>query len=377
MNQKSSEKWLFFSALPPFRGGIAQFSSATFEALSQKLNIKGYTFRQQYPNFLFPGSSQIDPTAHQTPVFQRVVSTFYPWTYLKALRLFRQEKPDVFVTSYWMSFFAPMMAFWAVFLPKKTKKIALVHNLNPHEKRFFDGFFNRLMIKHYDGFVVLSEAVGKDILAINPTAKIKLIAHPPYEVTHTNLDPASCRQKLGLDPAKKTLLFFGLIRPYKGLLELIQAFSLLDDSYQLLIAGEVYGDATMYHAALAESKNQNWRFFNEFIPNELVSQYFHAADLVVLPYLSATQSGVRALALAQSRAVLCTNVGGLAEGLQAKKEGFELEQTTDQHFANQIKTLFDGGEIAGCNLGLTQKKPDTNQAWLDFASALIEFSSFV
>jgi glycosyltransferase involved in cell wall biosynthesis len=159
--------------------------------------------------------------------------------------------------------------------------------------------------------------------------------------------------------------------------ELIAAFALLDDQYQLLIAGEVYGDPQVYHCALAASPNKNWRFFDQFIPNSEVAQYFQAADLVVLPYLSATQSGVRALALAQNRAVLCTNVGGLAEGLQENKEGFQLEQTAAQPFATQIKTLFDNGEIAACNQGLTQKNTDTNQAWLDFAVALIEFSKSV
>jgi len=377
MSKQAPEKWLFFSALPPFRGGIAQFSSATFQALAQKITIKGFTFRQQYPNFLFPGSSQLDASLLKNSEYPRVVSTFLPWTYIKAVRVFRKEKPMVFVTSYWMTFFAPMMAFWALFLPKNTKKLAIVHNLKPHESRFFDAFFNRLFLKYYDGFVVLSEAVGRDILALKPTAKIKHIPHPPYEIEPTSLDQVKCRQNLGLDPHKKTLLFFGLIRSYKGLQELIAAFALLDDQYQLLIAGEVYGDPQVYHSALAASPSKNWRFFDQFIPNSEVAQYFQAADLVVLPYLSATQSGVRALALAQNRAVLCTNVGGLAEGLQENKEGFQLEQTAAQPFATQIKTLFDNGEIAACNQGLTQKNTDTNQAWLDFAVALIEFSMSV
>ena len=173
------------------------------------------------------------------------------------------------------------------------------------------------------------------------------------------------------------MLFFGLIRSYKGLLELIQAFSLLDDQYQLLIAGEVYGSASVYEQALADSPNQNWRFFNQFIPNDEVATYFQAADLVVLPYLSATQSGVRALALAQKRAVLCTNVGGLAEGLVANQEGFELAQTEQKSFANQIQDLFNNGNISACNRGLALKNTNTDQAWLDFAAAIIEFSETV
>jgi glycosyltransferase involved in cell wall biosynthesis len=377
MSQQETEKWLFFSALPPFRGGIAQFSLATIKALAARVSVKGYTFKQQYPDFLFPGSSQLDSNSSEQQQYPRIVSTFLPWTYLSALRRFRKEQATFFVTSYWMTFFAPMMAFWAAFLPKKTKKIAIVHNLKPHEARFFDTFFNRLFLKHYDGFVVLSASVGHDILQLKPTAKIKHIAHPPYAIEQTAFDQAKCRQHLGLDPHKKTLLFFGLIRSYKGLLELIQAFSLLDDQYQLLIAGEVYGSVSVYEQALADSPNQNWRFFNQFIPNDEVATYFQAADLVVLPYLSATQSGVRALALAQKRAVLCTNVGGLAEGLVANQEGFELAQTEQKSFANQIQDLFNNGNISACNRGLALKNTNTDQAWLDFAAAIIEFSETV
>jgi glycosyltransferase involved in cell wall biosynthesis len=377
MSQQETEKWLFFSALPPFRGGIAQFSLAAINALAKLVPVKGFTFKQQYPDFLFPGSSQLDPSSSTNEQYPRSVSTFLPWTYLGALSRFRKEQPTFFVTSYWMTFFAPMMAFWAVFLPKKTKKIAIVHNLKPHEARFFDTIFNRLFLKNYDGFVVLSASVGQDILQLKPSAKIKHIAHPPYAVEQTSLDQAKSRQQLGLDPHKKTLLFFGLIRSYKGLLELIQAFSLLDNHYQLLIAGEVYGSATLYEQALTDSPNQNWRFVNQFIPNEEVAQYFQAADLVVLPYLSATQSGVRALALAQKRAVLCTNVGGLAEGLVASQEGFELAQTDPKPFANQIYDLFESGNINACNLALAQKNTNTDHAWLDFAAAIIEFSKTV
>ena len=122
MSQKTSKKWLFFSALPPFRGGIAQFSAATFNALAQKINIKGYTFKQQYPNFLFPGSSQLDTSTPSHSEFPRIVSTFLPWTYLSSLLVFKKEKPDVFVTSYWMTFFAPMMVFWARCYSKKPRK---------------------------------------------------------------------------------------------------------------------------------------------------------------------------------------------------------------------------------------------------------------
>lgn len=375
MSSEKRQHWVFFSALPPFRGGIAQFSMATFAALRKVVSITGFTFKKQYPDFLFPGSSQYDPAYDGKKPFARIVSTFAPWTYLRSLLQIRKENPAVFVTSYWMSFFAPMMAFWAYFLPKKTKKIAIIHNLNPHEKRWFDSFLNRLFLQAYDGFVVLSEAVEKDVLKVQPTAKVRCIAHPPYAANKTQLDAQACRVKLGLDPDKKTLLFFGLIRSYKGLNELIAAFSLLDDSYQLCIAGEVYGSSVAYEQALAHSKNKNWKFVNAFISDTELPHYFQAADLVVLPYLSATQSGVRALAFSYQKAVLCTTVGGLAEGLEENQEGFILENTSAQPFADRIQGLFQGAEIQRVNSLLAQKNTTSDQAWNDFAIELQKFSN--
>ena len=370
---KHTDKWVFFSALPPFRGGIAKFSARTLQALSQSKDVKSFTFRKQYPDILFPGTSQFEPDVNDE-VAERIVSTFNPITYLTSLLRIRQERPTVFVTSYWMTFMSPLMVFWALFLPKGTKKIAIIHNLIPHEKRFFDALFNRMFLNAYDIFIVLSSAVQQDVLSYKPSANVVLLSHPPYEAEGTLLSKAQARTQLGLDPHKKTLLFFGLIRTYKGLAELIAAFGRLDDSYQLLIAGEVYGDAQFYMEALNELPNPNWKFVNRYLPDTEVDLYFAAADLVVLPYLSATQSGIRALALSQKRAVLCTNVGGLAEGLVSSGQGFDLLSTDPNSFADRIQSLFNQGDIEKCNAYLATLNIDHNDAWLSFAKGLIHFA---
>lgn len=372
MSEKT-ENWVFFSALPPFRGGIAKFSAHTLNALRRSRNVSAYTFKKQYPDFLFPGSSQYDLSA-PTADIQRTGSTFNPFSYLRSGVLFRRARPKVFVTSYWMTFMAPMMVCWAYLLPRGTKKIAIIHNLVPHEKRFFDRIFNRLFLNAYDAFVVLSDAVQQDVLALKPTAKVAVLGHPPYETEGATIAPAEAKKQLGLDPQKKTILFFGLIRPYKGLLELIEAFALLDDSYQLLIAGEVYGDAQPYKDRLARLPFRNWKFENGYIPEQEVALYFCAADLVVLPYLSATQSGIRAMALAQKKAVLCTNVGGLAENLESQGHGFELQDTEPRAFSVRMQTLFNQGDIEKCNSRLTDTALQLDAAWLQFAKGLIDLA---
>jgi hypothetical protein len=146
---------------------------------------------------------------------------------------------------------------------------------------------------------------------------------------------------------------------------------LLDDSYQLLIAGEVYGDEQIYLNALQNLPNSNWKFVNRYLPDAEVDTYFAAADLVVLPYLNATQSGIRAMALSQKRAVLCTNVGGLAEGLQVQGHGFELPSLVPKEFSSCVQNLFNQGDIEKCNQKLSAMNLDLAAAWYSFAEGLI------
>lgn len=368
---QAKENWVFFSALPPYRGGISMFSARTYKALSTLTHVRAFTFKQQYPSFLFPGSSQLDAD-YKGPLVERCGSTFNPFSYLSSALRFRREKPAVFVTSYWMTFMAPMMICWTLFLPKKTKKIAIIHNLVPHEKRFFDRVFNRWFLKSYDAFAVLSQSVKQDIIAFKPNARVAVLGHPPYEAQQDPMSTHEARTQLELDPGKKTLLFFGLIRPYKGLSELIEAFALLADDYQLIIAGEVYGSATIYEEALQRLPFSNWKFINSYIAEAEVATYFAAADLVVLPYQTATQSGIRAMALSHQRAVLCTKVGGLAEDLEANHHGFELHDTAAKPFADRIQLLFNQGDIEKCNRQLASLEMQLDNAWLQFAKGLID-----
>ena len=371
---KSPLKITFFSVLPPFRGGIAQFSQELRKALSQQVNVSAYTFKRQYPDFLFPGQSQFENGEQRFDV-PRVVSTFRPWTYLTALARFKRDKGSIFITNYWMSFFAPMMGFWARFLPKKTTKIALIHNLVPHEKRFFDKGFNHFFLTSYDGFIVLSDAVKQDVLKVRPEAKICVLPHPSYQQYGERISKEEAQQKLGLDPSKKTLLFFGLIRPYKGLSLLLEAFSRLDDSFQLVIAGEVYGERSVYDRLIHESLNQNIHFHDQFIPNEAVQDYFSCADLCVLPYLSATQSGIKAMCDAFSLPALVSEAGGLSEEIEEGVNGFVLHQMSPEGLATKITDICTESTLYPVEQHLSAVLKSKENEWANFAQTVLNFSS--
>ena len=373
---RNKEKLTFFSALPPFRGGIAQFSEQLRKAIAKVRDVESFTFRHQYPNFLFPGQSQFE---ENQPVFHfpRIVSTFRPWTYLTALVSLRKSKGNVFITSYWMSFFGPMMGFWARFLPKKTVKIALIHNLVPHEKRFFDNPFNRFFLSHYDGFIVLSESVKHAVLAQKPGALTRVLKHPSYQQFGKKVDKDQARQEIGIDVTKKTVLFFGLIRDYKGLDILLEAFSVLDDSFQLLIAGEVYGERKAYDVLIQQSKNKQIYFFDQFIPSQQVQFYFSASDLCVLPYRTATQSGIKAMCDAFQLPVLVSQVGGLSEEIAENENGFIIQDMSPDALASQITLLFAENRMENVSKNLRLQGEKTENEWDEFAESVLEFTDMI
>lgn len=364
----------FFSVLPPFRGGIAQFSEELRKSLLKKTEVTAFTFQKQYPDFLFPGQTQFEDTATEFKD-KRVVSTFRPWTYLRALRMFKKSNGTVFLTNYWMSFFGPMMGFWGRFLPKNTIKIAVIHNLIPHEKRFFDHAFNRYFLRAYDGFVVLSEAVKTDVLSVYPEAKTIVLKHPSYLQYGKRMNRMEACEKLGLDSAKQTVLFFGLIRDYKGLDILLKAFSELDASFQLVIAGEVYGDRKLYTELIAASKNTQIYFHDRFIPSEEVAVYFSAADLCVLPYKSATQSGIKALCDAFQVPVLVSRVGGLSEEIIAGETGFVIAEMSTLSIAQQIKQITTSNSLSKVQKNLQLQAPSIENEWDEFAQSVLDFSN--
>lgn len=372
-SNKSASKFkiTFFSALPPFRGGISNFSELLVEQLEVLADLQAFTFKKQYPDLLFPGKSQLN--GRNSRIFPRIVSTFNPISYLFARKKLINSCPDIFITNYWMTFFGPMMAFFAKGFNKNVLKIALVHNLIPHEKRFFDTFFNRIFLANYDGFVVLSESVKEDILSTRKNASCIVLKHPPYNQFGLKLNRNECIQKLGLKPERKTLLFFGLIREYKGLDLLLESFSQLNESYQLIIAGEVYGSDEKYRLLINESKNKNILFVNNFISDDQVSLYFSASDLCVLPYKTATQSGIKAIADSFHLPVLMTSVGGLTESITPFENGFVIEKNEPFQIAKQINSIFDSGFLQKVASNLKQEKLAEYNQWQHFAEKLLDF----
>jgi glycosyltransferase involved in cell wall biosynthesis len=323
----------------PYRGGIAAFSERLahqFQAEGHTVDI--YTFTLQYPNFLFPGKTQY--AEGETPAdlnIRRCVNSINPFNWMKVGRLIRDQQYDLVVFAYWMSFFAPCYGVIARYL-KSAKRIALVHNMMPHEKSILDRVLPPFFVKSMDGFVALSQSVLRDVQRLDKRDKPKACSpHPIYDHYGPKEPREVALERLGLSHDYRYLLFFGLVRAYKGLDWLIQAFA--DDRLRkypikLIVAGEFYDDKRRYLDEIqGYGLGNNVIIHDEFIPDDQVKDYFNAADIVVQPYKSATQSGVTQVAYHFEKPMLVTNVGGLDEIVPDGEVGYavlpEVHSITD------------------------------------------------
>lgn len=328
----AKKKILILGTAHPFRGGLAAFNERLAEELQQTDDVDIWTFTVQYPGFLFPGKTQYatePPPAHLR--IRRIINSVNPLNWWATGRKLRRFAPDLVMVRYWLPFMGPCLG-TILRLGKKGRRpriVAMLDNVVPHEKRPGDVLFTRYFLKPVDAFIAMSQSVLNDLRRFEPEKPALLIPHPIYDNYGPILPKAVAREHLDLDNNKRYILFFGFIRQYKGLDLLLQAMAderLRNLDVHLIVAGEFYEDAAPYHQ-LIEKLQLGSRVLlrTEFIPNEAVKDYFCAADLVVQPYKSATQSGISQIAYHFEKPMVVTNVGGLAETIPDNKVGFICE----------------------------------------------------
>lgn len=334
----------FISPFFPYRGGISQFSDELKDELIKKNSLVKINYKRLYPSFLFPGKSQfVEGIKNAEESVSNGIDSLNPFSGIKISRLLNKDSKDnVLLSVYWMSFFSPVLSLIAFLSSKKVKKVALIHNLIPHEKRFFDRFLTKIFVNQQDGFVVLSKKVKDDILEMKPNAIVKELYHPLYERFGDKVDKNEARKKINVPRDKTILLFFGLVRDYKGLDVLLKSLKELDDDFYLIIAGECYGDFKKYQEIIDQFDLSNRILhLDRFISDVEVSLLFSAADICVLPYKTATQSGVTATALHFEIPIVSTRVGGLAEYIVQNETGVLVSPNNCLEFSEAVISLKD------------------------------------
>ncbi len=359
----------------PLRGGPAQFN----ENLCAELNKAGHdaqiiSYSLQYPNFLFPGSTQYE-TSGKSPAgikIHTLINTVNPFNWFKVARFIKKEKPDFILFRYWLPFFGPALGTIGRQVRSKTKVLALTDNIIPHEKRFGDKPFTNYFVKSCRGFIAMSKTVLNDISKFSNTKNKAYSPHPMYETYGAIVSMEEARKKLNLNNNDKIILFFGLIRHYKGLDILMEAMAhaeIKKQNIKLLIAGEFYEDKQPYLDLIQKHNLQDQILLHDkFIANEDVRYYFCASNLVAQTYRNATNSGVTMVGYFYEKPMLVTNVGGLAEIVPDEKCGYVVD-TSVSKISEKIITYFSENKEAEFTQNVRAEKK--KYEWTEFIKVLI------
>lgn len=331
----------------PYRGGLASIMHTMAREYQQRGHeVKIYTFSVQYPSILFPGKTQyVDGPAPADLHIERVMNTVNPLNWISLGLRLKRERPDMVLMKYWTPFMAPCFGTIARIARTNgvTKVVCQIDNVEPHESHIIDKPCNYYYLRGVDGFVYMSEQVHRELKSYTSAPAI-FSPHPMFENFGTAIDRTEACRRIGVDAEQDYTLFFGLIRDYKGLDMLLRAWAKwMPDDRKLLVAGEFYTSRENYVALIDElGLKDRVVLHDRFISDEDVCCYFSVADSLVLPYRSATQSGVTQIAYNFSLPMLVTNVGGLPEIVPDGVVGLVCEPTVDGILQGLQRIYADG-----------------------------------
>lgn len=348
---------IFLSTFYPFRGGMAQFNACLYRALEKKYDVSAWNFSRQYPKLLFPGKTQyVDSGDMADPIeAKNVLDSVSPVSYIRTAKQIVKLKPDVLLETLWMPFLGPSLGYVA----KKARRkgivtIGLLHNVIPHEKQVTDEMLTKYFLNGQDAYIVLTESVRDDLLKYKPDARYELVGHPLYKHFANTISGEEARKALNLPADKKILLFFGFIRDYKGLDKILEAMPLMGEEYHLVVAGESYGDFSKYQDIIKNLKIENKvSIFNKYINDDEVQLYFNASDICILPYKSATQSGIVGISYHFELPVIVTRVGGLDQMVEPFGTGLVIDEANPELLKSAIIEYFEKDMKSACKSGIS------------------------
>jgi glycosyltransferase involved in cell wall biosynthesis len=312
--------------------------------------VKIYNYKLLYPSFLFPGKTQFDESKKLVKSIssERIVNSISPFNWLKVAGKLKKENADIVVFDWWHPFFSFCHFTISTLIKGKYKRkiLFITENVISHEGNLPDKILTSIGLNNADSFLALSDDVVKSLNSYNYKQKIYRSELPVYDwyKTENNEQNNSLKANLGFKEEDKILLFFGYVRKYKGLDILIEAMKMLVDEekkYKLLIVGEFYDDPKIYKDQINRlGLNNNIQIINEYVPNEEVGKYFNISDVVVLPYRSATQSGILNIAYGFNKPVIVTKVGGLTESVEDGKTGIVVDEARPDKIAGAVKKFY-------------------------------------
>jgi len=368
-------RWALVGPLHPFRGGIAHYGAVLARELAARDEVRALNFRRLYPRLLFPGRSQLDPS--EAPIgfeSRRLLGALDPLSWERGARYLAAAEPDALLCHWWHPFFAPAYGVLARRLKRRLpgcSVLLLCHNVLPHERSAVDRSLARFAFRAADAFLVHSESDAARLDTLMPGARRAVHAHPRYDVFRgAEADRAAARARLGIADGERIALFFGYVRAYKGLdLALAGLARAKLPELKLWVVGEFYEDRAPYERQIAElGLGERVILVDRYVPNEAVADYFLAADLVLQPYHSATQSGIAQIAAAFKRPVLATRVGGLPEQIEDGVTGLLVAPGDPAALAAALERFF--AEALGADMEAALAEADARFSWEHLADTL-------
>ena len=343
---ESKKKIIIVGPSYPYRGGNSLFVTYLYNSLKDNFDVKIYNYKLLYPSILFPGKTQFDES--KLVVFkapnERIVNSINPFNWISSASKINKEKADLVIFDWWHPFFSFCHFTISLLIKKKYKNkiLFITENVVSHESHFIDRILTKIGLSNSSMFLALSGIVEKELENFakgKPVFRSELPIYECYSVTK-NFDQDKFKKELGINSGNNVLLFFGYVRKYKGLDLLIKAMPEITrkkPNTTLLIVGEFYDDPKPYLDLINSlSLVDKIKVVNKFVPNEEVEKYYRISDLVVLPYRSATQSGILNVAYGFSKPVLVTNVGGLAEFVEDGVTGYVIKPDNPENISNGV-----------------------------------------
>ena len=359
----------------PFRGGIAETQNELAKSLiSLDKKVKLFTFKKLYPNFLFPGSTQLTSESQPKGLdIETNLHSYNPLNWLKIARKINAINPKFIVFRY----YTPLLAvcyFSIMFkLKKEIKKIALVDNWTPHEPKFYDIFLNKLLTKKIDSYLTLSNKIYEELI-FESNFNVFSGFHPINSFLPKKISKSKARKKLNWDINVPIILFYGLIRSYKGLDNLLIAFSkppISLSNAKLAIVGEFYEPIKKYKLLIKKLKlEEKIYIIPKFADLNSTQLFFSSSDVIALTYKSATQSGVLPLAYNFEVPILTTNLLGLKTPIINDKSGLVCSNDPNEISKKLMEMLtLERKDFFIKNIKNSSKK----YSWNEYSKQIINF----
>jgi glycosyltransferase involved in cell wall biosynthesis len=360
----------------PHRGGIAHYTTLLARAIAPRHALAMISFRRLYPGLLFPGVTQFDRSreALRPPVPpEAILDSLNPVTWRAAGRRLRAIQPEILIVPWWHPFFGPSLGLAARVArrgPGAPKRIFLCHNVEPHEATPVDRALTAYGLGAADGFLVHARSEAERLMKRARGRPVGVHPHPTYEVFHERR-PSRDEARAALDVRGRTILFFGYVRPYKGLMDLLSALRIARaDAWDLLlVVGEFYEPRERYEPLLQDpALRDKVRVTDRYVANEEVAAYFAAADVVALPYRSATGSGIAQVAYGAGAPVIGTRTGGLPEVVEEGVSGLLVPPGDPEALARAIERFFDEDLAPGFREGVARLR--SRYGWSGLVDAI-------